>query len=66
MERFYFLYNGKKYEYQLIKGRRKSLSILIEKAGGIIVKAPLYSSATEIQKLVEKKRIGSSKRQNKR
>ncbi len=55
MERFYFLYNGKKYEYQLIKGRRKSLSILIEKAGGIIVKAPLYSSATEIQKLVEKK-----------
>ena len=38
-----------------MKGRRKSISISIEKNNGILVKAPLYSSTEQIQKLIEKK-----------
>jgi len=54
-EPFYFFYNGKKYEYFIIKSKRKSISIFVEKDKRIIVKAPLYSSTTEVKNLVEKK-----------
>lgn len=54
-EQFSFFYDGKKYEYLIIKSKRKSISIFVEKDKKIVVKAPLYSSTTEVQKLVEKK-----------
>ena len=54
-EQFYFFYDGKKYEYLIIKSKRKSVSIFVEKDNKIVVKAPLYASTAEVQKLVEKK-----------
>lgn len=54
-EQFTFFYDGKKYEYLIIKSKRKSVSIFVEKDNKIVVKAPLYASTAEVQKLVEKK-----------
>lgn len=55
MEQFEFIYNGKRYKYNLSRSKRKSVSIAVEKDQKIIVKAPIDFSAKEIQRLIEKK-----------
>ena len=52
---FAFQYNTSKIEYNLIKSKRKTISISVDSKGNVLVKAPLRLSDEKVLELIKKK-----------
>ncbi len=50
-----FSHQGKRYEYTIMRSKRKSVAISIAADSGIVVKIPLYFMVDEVEKLIIKK-----------
>lgn len=55
MMKYEFLYQGKIYEYTIVRSQRKSVAISVGEDKGIVVKIPLYFPAAEVEKVVAEK-----------